>query len=386
MSPVLANPKSGGTAKAAPATPARPVSFVRAAHEHVEPGGIDVSATPGAGAVTNGPFDVPAYGYLKDIVLLVTMTGGTLGAGSLATDFPFNVFDEVVLFDINGAPIYGPTTGWDLFLANLIGGYVWWTDPRQNPGYVGSINASFLIRIPVEVTPWDGYGALPNESAAAAFKLRFTLTASANLFPTAPTTVPVVRVRSFLEAWSHPAAKDVFGQPQATTPPGVMTIQYWSQFVKTINAGANTTQFAKVGNLIRNFVLQARNNTTSQNTTLRDSTVFPDPVTVNWDNRQLHSSITQFHLSTWLAERLALSLAFTAPVPGGSGATQASGILPAGTFVFDYTHDVDGHIGYEARNLYLPTSQATRFEMIGNSATAGTIKLLTNDIAPVGGR
>lgn len=380
-------PTKNSPTKGTPATPAKPISFVRAAHEHVEPGGIDVTVTPGAGAVTNGPFDVPAYGYIKNICLLVTATGGTIGAGTLATDFPFNIFDEVVLFDINGAPIYGPSTGWDLFLANLIGGYVWWPDPRMNPGYAGNaINFAFLIRVPVEVTPWDGYGALPNESAAAAFKLRFTVTASANLFPTAPTTVPAVRVRSFLEAWSHPAAKDVFGQPQATTPPGVMTIQYWSQFVKTINAGANTMQFIKVGNLIRNFALQARSNTASQNTTLRDSTVFPDPVTVNWDNRQLHSQITQFHLITWMAERLGLLAGLTAPVPGGSGAVQAAGIIPAGFFALDYTHDTDGHIGWEARNLWLPTSQATRFEMVGNSATAGTIKLLTNDVAPVGGR
>ena len=56
-----------------------------------------------------------------------------------------------------------------------------------------------------------------------------------------------------------------------------------------------------------------------------------------------------------------------------------------GVFVYDFTHDDDGHPGNEDRNLWLPTVQATRLEVQGSFGTNATnLEIITNDVAPVG--
>src|SRR5438067_931358 len=80
--------------EAHPAPPVPAVPFVAAAHEHTEPI-FDVSVTPGAAAITLGPFDIPSYGYARHIFLQVTASGGTIGAGVLSPDYPFNLFQSL---------------------------------------------------------------------------------------------------------------------------------------------------------------------------------------------------------------------------------------------------------------------------------------------------
>src|SRR3954466_14580717 len=90
-----------GPAAPAPAqAPIARVPFVAAAHEHMEPA-FQFTVTPGANGIEQGPFDVPAYGYLRSIVLELTASGGTLGAGVLSPDFPWNIFERISLTDVN---------------------------------------------------------------------------------------------------------------------------------------------------------------------------------------------------------------------------------------------------------------------------------------------
>jgi hypothetical protein len=337
-----------------------PIPFTAAAHRHVEPITVDTPGILGAAQQQRGPFDVPAYGFMRHIILEVSLTGGTLGAGVLSADFPWNILQNIQISDVNGAPIFGPLDGFAALQATLWGGYSYRQDPRMDPGYDGTINGRFFLRIPVEISKHNGYGSLANQNAAASYKLSYTVNTAAAVFSTAPTTAPVPTVRAHLEAWSQPNEVDLAGRPQLREPPGHGTTQFWSAFTKATVAGQNNVQFPRVGNLIRNLVVIARNAAGA-----RADNVMPDPIQVFWDARSL----------TLETQALRNKLAYEA--------IQAPAVRDVGVFAFPFDDLVLGHAGDEEPNFWLPTMQSSRVELNGVAAAAGTLQVCTNDVAPV---
>ncbi len=350
--------------KAGPgAAPRMLVPFVRASYEHFEGAFLDVSQLIGASAVQIPPADVPAFGYARYVWLLAEGSAGVLGAGALSEDYPFVVFDEVTFLDVNGAPIYGPMTGYDTYLVNRYGGYMWASDPATDPDFVATINGVFALLIPLEITRFDGYGALGNMNSAANYKVRLTVAASGTAYPTAVTTPATFRIRLYLDAWQQPAAQDLQGNANQQTPPGNGTMQFWSAATATINSGDQTVRLPRVGNLIRGIIAVLRTTATPP---LRTTTNYPDPLTMNWDARQVFQEPRSYR--RWWIRKV-------------YGFNPDTGVFP-----YTYTDDQDGHAGNENRHLWLPTVQATRLELKGTFGAAGTLRILTNDVAPVGGR
>jgi hypothetical protein len=71
--------------------------------------------------------------------------------------------------------------------------------------------------------------------------------------------------------------------------------------------------------------------------------------------------------------------ALTAPV-----APDAAGGLDNGVFVYDFMHEFDGLLGREMRDLWLPTLGSSRLEIQGTFGNAGSLRVLTNDVAVAG--
>lgn len=344
------------------ATTVVPQPFVRGAYQHVEPTPLDVSTTIGTSTLL-GNFDVPAFGFLRNIILLCEATGGTGTAAVYDSDAPWSAIEEVVLSDVNGAPIVGPFSGYELYLLNKWGGYVGNPDPTRSPYYIAPAtngNFSFTLRVPVEISERDALGALPNQNASQTYKLRVTQAAKSAVYATNPTTLPTLRVRGYLEAWSQPMPTDLAGRPVAPTPPAMGTTQFWSKQVFNQNGGFATNRLARVGNLIRQMILVYR---TSAG--VRSTANFPDPISLYIDSKLLVNQ-PQLLQQQYMAER------------------NDSNVMDTGVMVFDFCHDFDGSIGSEMRDQLLPTTQATRLEYQGDWAAAGTLTVLTNDIAPAG--
>lgn len=355
---MLASPQARQAPAARAAVPYIP--FTAAAHEHTEPITTDNTGAIGAAQLQRGPFDVPAYGFLRNIVLEVTLSGGVIGAGVLSPDYPFNVLQNIQLLDVNGAPIFGPLDGYATLWANIIGGYTFRADPRLDPAYVGTINAVFKLRIPIEITRHNGYGSLANQNAAAAYKLSYTVNSNI-VYSTQPTTPATVQVKSWLEAWSQPTATDLTGRPQEREPHGHGTAQFWTSYVKAgLAAGQQNIIHPRVGNMIRNLVYICRDGTGA-----RTAATMPDPVALNWDARQLRNESQGVH-------RWRLADSFVPQVT-----------LDTGVFAFLFNNINNGNTGDEDPNLWLPTVQASRLELAGTNVGAGTIQILTNDVAPV---
>jgi len=332
------------------------VPFVRAAHRPVEPA-FTVSQLMGTGTIALGPFDIPARGFMRDILLYVTSSGGVIGTGVLDADAPWSVISKVELLDTNGANIVEPLTGYQAYLANIVGAYRGFPDPTVSPEYSASINTEFMLRIPAEITPWDGFGSLQNQSASAPFRVRITLGQDTDLLSTVGTAVvPTVRIRGYVEEYSQPPTLDIYGAPSETAPPGHGAVQHWSVATPVVTAALLSVRLTRVGNLIRNLIFVHRDASGD-----RSAIVEPDEITFTWDSAAVYSSIPVEVLRRWAREAFGFD-------------------MPTGVVVFPYTDDQDGSAGFESRHLYLPTSGSTRLEYKGTFGAAGTLEIITNDL------
>lgn len=360
------------------------VPFVRASAKHREPTGIDISRVLTTSDQDLGVFDIPAYGYVRNIVLLVTASGGTGGSPAVTSteDAPFTALKNIAFTEPNGATISQFNTGHDMYLANKWGGYnpVVGADPKASPVYSAipttGAGFAFMLRIPVEMNMRDALGSLPNQNAAATFKLRLTLAKVADLMAgTLPTTLPTVRVRAYLEAWDQPETQ-VAGATNQITPPAMNTTGFWSSQVYNFNAGQQTIRLTRVGNYIRNLIFVVRRAGTSRANGHSD---IADPTTLYLDTRPL-DIIEPNNWRNQMYERSGFGGAVGTTVP----ANDSPRGLDNGVYVYDFTHEFDGTLGQENRDLWLPTLGSTRLELQGSFANAGTLTVLTNDVAIAG--
>lgn len=351
--------------------PALLVPFTRAAKEHTE-GFMDVSQAISASTTPLAPQDIPAYGFMRGIFIEVTATGGvSTPAVAFKADAPFNILQDLAISDVNGAPIVGTIDGMDLYLINKFGGYRKLRDPKLHPDFSASTvsgNFSFLLYIPIEVSGRDALGSLGNMNAASAYKLRASIAPSSTVYSAAPaTTLPTVRVRAWLDAWTQPADVSLDGKPNATQPPAHGTTSYWSKTTFNLAAGQNNIRLPRVGNYIRNLLLVFRDSTGA-----RTDAQQPSPLFIDWDTRVLREYAP-------IVSRGVMAQKF-----GLSGTNEAAGALNAGVLVEDYCHEFDGLAGFELRDGWLPTVQSTRLDLRGNYPAAGTVTVLTNDVSPAG--
>lgn len=353
-----------------------PQPFTRAAKEHQEPM-FDVSQPLGGSSVALGPFDVPAYGYMRGIWLYITASGGVSSVSTaIKEDAPWNVLSELALIDVNGANLTGPINGYDLYLINKWMGYNL-GDPKLSSLYSapvvganGSGNFSLLLYVPVEISQRDGLGALPNANAASTYKLRTTIAPSTDIYSTAPnTTLPTIRVRAWLDAWTQPNATDLRGNSNSTQPPAMGTTQYLSKTTINLSSGFQTPRMTRVGSYIRNLLFIYRDASGSRSA---GATAFPSDVSMYWDSKNLFTR----NRDLWTA--------FQVRKTDYVQAVETAGGRDNGVWLEDFCHEFDGNVGNELRDGWLGTVQSTRLELSGNFTSSGTLTIITNDVAPAG--
>lgn len=364
--PVQSKKAPGGQAPMAAAVP-----FIRASARHREPTGFDVTTTMTGSDQTLTVAEVPAYGYIRYIGILVTASGGTGGTPNVALSEKgvLAALKNIYFTEPNGAVIAQFNDSYDMYLANKWGGYanVVGGDPTKSPAYVNATSAfgsfSWYLRIPIELNGRDGLGALPNQNAAATFKLRMSVAGSSSYGTgTFPTTLPNVRVRVYTEAWDQPEIASG-GATNQVSPPAVNTTQFWTSQTYTVNSGQNTIRLTRVGNYIRTLVGYITDNSSSF---LAGETIWQnaDPVYLYKDARPM--DIIQPTL--WRDEMF----------------RKSGYALDNGVRVYDFNSEFDGTYGHENRDLWLPTLGSTRLEFQFNASSAGKLTVLTNDVAITG--
>lgn len=343
--------------------------FIRAARKHREVFDDRSIALQTSATTQVGPVDVVPYGFMRHILLLVECTGSSDTANDAAgvENAPWNVFDSISLHDVNGRDLLAGLNGYDVFLINKYGGYVWDSNPVNSPAYSAiSVegNFSFLVRLPAEITEADGMGALPNMNATATYKLSYTLASANTIYSNVPDiSLGTVRVRAILEAYTQPRGTDAAGIPNEALPPHLGTTQYWSKTLYNISSGEQIFRHTRTGSLIRNVIYTFYDDSSPR---VRSTTEFPDPWSLEWDGVDLENRVPRLVWQNQVRERYGFA-------------------ADTGVFPYDLTHDRNGHPGNEGRDLYWPTSQATRLDLRGNFGGDGVLHVLTNDIAPAAG-
>ena len=353
------------------------VPFIRATKKHREPFFDQTNAL----GTALSPINVPAYGFLRGLWVRVDTTGGAGAAGLvLANDAPWNVFNFMGLFDVNGAPLYGPfSTGYNAMLIGKWGAYHRYYDGLTNdfvsPSQANGGNGRWWFYIPIEMVRRNGMGSLANLNAAATYKLQLTLNSQANIWTAGTfTTAPSVRVRIWLDAWAQPPQTDLLGNQTAQTPINHGTTQFWSEQVYPIGAGQQTVRLVRVGLYVRMLIVKLLLSTGARDTTDGD---WADPVQLFLDGFELVNVSQNF-----LWNEMYSLYNFT---PNGAAAGGVANTRDVGVYVFQFVDDDSSVLGNEERNRYLATLQSSRLEIRGSFAgSAAQLSVLTNDIAPNG--
>lgn len=362
-------------AAAEPQTTAAPVvpnRFIRGSARHTEQFYDSGNVALG---VNLDNIEVPANGYLRDILVTVTgTTAGNAAAVAFREDGPFSALARVAHTDINGGQLFGGMTGWDWQTTHKFGGYRNEQRPRLAPGFVATTGAgatggsfSFTLRIPAEINARDGFGSLPNMNAASTLKMGFTVGASADIYSVAPTTPPTVRITAAIDTWLIPNATDQFGVPNTLTPPALGSYQRWLKSSFPVVGGANRFRLPNVSNNLRSFVLIYRNNDA---TPIRNDSELPTVWNFDIDGYQREVITT-----AQMRNRMFEDYGYT-DVVAASGAGIETGVL-----IWQFMDELDGKPGFETRELYTTTNSATRMEIAGTfTGDGGRLDVLWNDV------
>lgn len=361
--------------------------FRRSTRHHREGPFYQTTVTLGASATVFPPIPVAAYGFLRGIWVNVSATAASNSASVAFTqDGPFNAL-AYTLQDVNNAPIYGPLpAGLYTFLTNKYGAYRFAMDPRANNYFAttgtGSAGGSFnyWLYVPVEMLSRSGLGSITNLNAAAAYQLVLTLQPESVIYSTSPTDAPSVTVSAYLDAWQQPPAHDVLGNTTTQTPPALNTTQFWSLSSIPVQSGYQTPRLTRLGYYLRNLVFVFVNGSTNE----RDETDFPDPAEL-WVDGVL---MEHFAKAQW-RQIVYNDYGYVATNGSGTAGAAASQLDTAngqdsGVFPYTFADDFELHPGQELRNGYMPTLESSRIELRGTFGVAGTLYVLTNDVAPAG--
>jgi hypothetical protein len=246
------------------------IPFQAASHEIIFDAFTTDSWTPGAAQVNlfNGALGaVKPYGYLANLWLKLTTSGGVAGSGVLAADAPYNAIATIRFLDPNGHAIVD-TDGFGLYLLNKYGARYYLGDPKllPNANITGVITFQYDLLLPLQINPELGIGAIPNMDSSGPYRLQVIGNTQAGIYSTITgLTSPLVSLAVGGEFLSLPDRQSrVNGAPQMIAPPGLdkgfaIVGEYTKQtYGIQAGGGVQTIRLTRVGNIIRQLFLVVR--------------------------------------------------------------------------------------------------------------------------------
>lgn len=324
--------------------------------------------TVGAAPAAIGPATLTASGgYIRRWILETILSGGGgTTPGVLQADGPWNLFSLVTVSEPNNNPVLN-LTGYNLFLADIYGGFSTGENPTNDPDYSTTLgNVNMWPYVPIELDP-TGLGALSDLSSSSGYQLYLLPNPIATVFSTLPSPVPTALVNVYAEYWTLPERTDARNIPQAIVPPRAGTIQMWNQIQNIVLAaggGNQEMQLNRMGNQIRTLLMVTRSSGA------RSDAVFPNPARIEWDDVILHG------VSPQIIRKRMFEMVLS----------QAA--RPAGVFMIPFNQGIERNVGGNGASSWLSTVTDTRFALQGQfpAATAPTLDYVINDIsrAPLG--
>jgi len=324
-------------------------------------------------------YQIAPSGYLRGVYLVVenTAVNTTVTTVAYQEDGPFNVLSVIRFLDTNSRPFIGTLTGYDVYLLDKYGGYVFSGDAEQSATYSATSGTAttagtfaFVLYLPLEIMVRNALGSQLNKSGAAQFTIELYAAGTGTVFSTAPATSSTLRVRSALVSWLDPEPTDARGNPVQQNPPFLNTTQRWEkQAGIPISAGERTYRIQGIDGLVRMMLFIARR---SASTRANGETDWPDPFSMKYEESFLIQSRIR------LLFRFMIAQAY-----GYSAANDAAGGRDSGVFpIFEFAQDFERKPGNELSRTWLPMSSASNLEINGNWGSAVTLDILANKVVP----
>ena len=263
-------PQSAPASKPGTATPSVPfpIASLKRIRQAFDTGNLALGQNVSA-------IELPAAGgFLRYIEMDITGTTAANAATVVfAADAPGNALSFIEFLPPSGDPPIVPHTGYQLQLWNKYGAFSQSTpfsDPRRDPGYSATAGAvatggSFhtVIRLPFEIDPTSGFCSITNSAANKSYLLNLIVNTSANIYTTAPTTPPTVRVIGTMYYWDEPASQTRQGTSQTPGPIGLGSFSQLRLDQPPITAGDKYIKVNNAGPVMRSIgiVLRASNGT-----------------------------------------------------------------------------------------------------------------------------
>lgn len=328
------------------------------------------------------PYEFQVDGYLSGAVIRVTATTASNAATvAFTADGPFPVLQSVIVEDIGGKQVLGPLSGWQLYVLNRFGGFVYNADAKANGVYTATAGSGttggsyrFTLRVPIQVRRRDGMGSLPNRNASATFKLKITIGTSASVYSTAPTNAASINVQVAQQGWATSDNRDYKGNSVSPTPNGVGSLLYTDVETIQLSAGAFNQRMATFGGLLRVLIFELRDSTGSR---AQGESDFPSLFEMEIDKVKCYSRspLTWESLMSedWGTTSAAESLT-------------ATNTKPDGVYVLHWLDDFGLQPGAENGFRYQPITPSTAVQLSGTVGGTGahTLSITKNYMSPVG--
>jgi hypothetical protein len=320
------------------------------------------------------PISIPPNGYLRGLMLEVTVTGTGGTAPAFIGDGALMALQSIGVRDPAGRDFVVPVDGYTAYLMAKWGGAYSQgaaCDLRANSQYSATApSAHFFLPIWFEIDSDTGLGSLPNLSASQTLQLNVTLAAISSFISGVPTSVTVT-INGTAYFWNAPPASTASGTQQQTQPPAAGGTAIWQMESQSITPGEKAPRLSNVGNVLRTLIFVLRNSSGA-----RIDSSWPAIFELKLDNNVMfHFSSTEF--KRFMAAELA-TVVTTEDSPGG---------IDAGVYVIPFHALAGGPIGDPAnsRAQLLPTLDAAALNARGASwgASASSLQIITQSVTGV---
>lgn len=246
---------------------AQMIPFRQATQERVEilPATAPAAITAGA---QRSEVPIDGVGYMYSVLMnAVVTTAGNSAVVAYNEDAPWNMFDTVVLRDVNGE--LSNVTGFGLYLANLINhdyaSRLW--DASGNVNLYNAVTGGIAtggsitttLRVPVATNRRELLGIVGNQDRSQTYLLRHDIAASGTIYATAPTSAGTITLNKFYESYMVPQAQSQYGA-QAVYPDTYGTLRYLTETVSDAlpTPGTQNHYLRRIGQTIRWVALTFR--------------------------------------------------------------------------------------------------------------------------------
>lgn len=335
-------------------------------------------------------YEVGPQGFLGHLWMLMTcVTAGNAAAVAFADDAPFSAAARIEFRDVGSQPQVGVVDGYQLYVINKYGGYLFQGDPKAGSVYSVTAGAgatggsfTFILFVPIMAVRRDAFGELENTSASATFTMDVSLAPTVNVYDTAPTNAGTARLRYLLEGHQDPDETDINGFPVGQAPPASQTTQYWESSPIDVALGAFSRTLRNFNGLLRTMIFIPRGAADTLRST--GETAFDGaPFSLQYEANLLHNQVQFEFWRHWITSHY--GYAGTLPAAGTEAAATTAGARDHGVYpIPDWMLNFGHQVGAELRFTYLPVSDATKLTIKGSNDAAIRLDILYNYLRYMG--